>query len=119
MKNQMRYMAIERLRAGFEKRLAVVMPGLVPVRQEKGYADTATESLWLGYLMAFGGGRVMRHYKGGMYSVICHAKPEVGAAHVVVYLSLDSGEIWTRPEAEFFGTVEHEGQIIPRFKDYN
>jgi hypothetical protein len=45
-----------------------------------------------------------RHYKGGEYEVLAVARP----------LYNDSGW-WVRPHAMFFGQVEIDGRVQPRF----
>ena len=42
-----------------------------------------------------------RHYKGGIYRVLCYAKMEASEEEVVVYESLKGGIPWVRPLKEF------------------
>lgn len=57
-----------------------------------------------------------RHYKGGIYELVCEAKLEPDPAVIMmVYRSMADGVIWTRPKAVFFEMVEHEGKQVPRF----
>ena len=56
-----------------------------------------------------------RHYKGGIYDIVCEARfePEPDVI-MMVYKAADS-TIWTRRRDVFFEMVEHEGKIVPRF----
>ncbi len=40
---------------------------------------------------------VFRHYKGGLYTVVCVAKHHETSEIVVVYRSVDGGAYWARP----------------------
>ncbi|MDB5871233.1 MAG: hypothetical protein JWQ07_675 [Ramlibacter sp.] len=57
-----------------------------------------------------------RHYKGGEYEVVSVARHSETHEALVVYRPLynDSGW-WVRPHAMFFGEVEIEGRLVPRF----
>ena len=55
-----------------------------------------------------------RHYKGGVYEVVCEAILEADHTPVVVYRG-DDGATWVRPRAGFFETVEVNGVRVPRF----
>jgi diamine N-acetyltransferase len=57
-----------------------------------------------------------RHYKGGEYEVTGVARHSEMLEPLVVYRPLynDSG-LWARPHAMFFGQVEVEGRVQPRF----
>jgi len=55
-----------------------------------------------------------RHYKGGVYEVVCEATIETDLTAVVVYRGQD-GKTWVRPRDAFFGTVEVDGVRMPRF----
>ncbi len=62
-----------------------------------------------------------RHYKGGIYTVICHARSEATLREVVVYRSEATGEAWVRDRVDFFSCVHTEkpGGIeerVPRFE---
>lgn len=57
-----------------------------------------------------------RHYKGGLYELVCEARLEADpAVTMMVYRSLADGQIWTRPKQAFFEQVAHQGQSVPRF----
>ena len=57
-----------------------------------------------------------RHYKGGLYEVLGVARHSETLEPMVVYRSLynDTG-LWLRPHAMFFGLVEVQGRLQPRF----
>lgn len=57
-----------------------------------------------------------RHYKGGEYEVVGVARHSETHEPLVVYRPLynDSG-LWVRPHAMFFGGVEIDGKVQPRF----
>ncbi|MBK1891511.1 DUF1653 domain-containing protein [Undibacterium sp. 14-3-2] len=55
-----------------------------------------------------------RHYKGGVYELVCEAIQESDLGPVIVYRS-HNGSIWTRPKAVFFEMVEVDGVLVPRF----
>ena len=55
-----------------------------------------------------------RHFKGGIYEIVCEATQEVDLVPVIVYRSAN-GSIWTRPKSVFFEMVEVEGKLVQRF----
>ncbi len=55
-----------------------------------------------------------RHYKGGVYELVCEAVLEADHTQVVVYRGQD-GAVWVRPKAAFFETVTVDGVATPRF----
>lgn len=55
-----------------------------------------------------------RHYKGGVYELVCEATLEADHTPVIVYRGQD-GTTWVRPTAHFFEDIEHNGQRMPRF----
>ena len=59
---------------------------------------------------------IYRHFKGGIYEVICVATNSENLEQMVVYRSVTEPEkIWVRPLSMWSETVEHEGKIICRF----
>jgi hypothetical protein len=57
-----------------------------------------------------------RHYKGGIYEVVCEALLEADPDVImIVYRSATDGVIWTRPKVAFLEQVEWEGRMVPRF----
>lgn len=55
-----------------------------------------------------------RHYKGGIYELVCEAVLEADHTPVVVYRGQD-GVVWVRPRDAFFEAVTLDGRILPRF----
>ncbi|HTM06289.1 MAG TPA: DUF1653 domain-containing protein [Patescibacteria group bacterium] len=57
-----------------------------------------------------------KHYKGNMYQLIGIARHSETSEQLAVYQALygDFG-LWVRPLSMFQETVEHAGQIMPRF----
>jgi hypothetical protein len=55
-----------------------------------------------------------RHYKGGLYELVCIATLESDLSEMIVYRAAD-GSIWTRPRDVFFEPVEVDGTVVPRF----
>jgi hypothetical protein len=55
-----------------------------------------------------------RHYKGGVYELVCEATLEADRTPVIVYRGED-GTAWVRPRGVFFETVEVDGVRMPRF----
>lgn len=56
-----------------------------------------------------------RHYKGGIYEIVCEAKLESDPSVIMIVYKSESGLIWTRPRNVFFELVQHEGNTVPRF----
>ena len=55
-----------------------------------------------------------RHFKGGLYDLICEATLESDRSPMMVYRASD-GSLWVRPKSVFFELVEVNGQRVPRF----
>lgn len=55
-----------------------------------------------------------RHYKGGVYDLVCEAILEADHTPVIVYRGQD-GRTWVRPKAVFFELVDSGGAQVPRF----
>jgi hypothetical protein len=55
-----------------------------------------------------------RHYKGGLYELVCEATLEADLTPMIIYRAHD-GSIWARPKSVFFELVEVDGQMLPRF----
>ncbi|MFP5390265.1 MAG: DUF1653 domain-containing protein [Gammaproteobacteria bacterium] len=55
-----------------------------------------------------------RHYKGGLYELVCVATLESDLSEMIVYRASD-GSIWTRPKSVFFELVNVDGKLVPRF----
>lgn len=59
-----------------------------------------------------------RHYKGGLYELVCEATLEADLSPMIIYRAHD-GSIWARPKSVFFELVEVDGQKVPRFAPVN
>lgn len=55
-----------------------------------------------------------RHYKGGLYELVCEATLEADLSPMIIYKAHD-GSIWARPKSVFFELVEVDGKQVPRF----
>lgn len=57
-----------------------------------------------------------RHYKGGIYELVCEAVLEADHTPVIVYRGQD-GKTWVRPREDFFALVDpaDTGARIARF----
>jgi hypothetical protein len=55
-----------------------------------------------------------RHYKGGLYELVCEATLEADLTPMIIYRAHD-GSIWARPKAVFFELIEVDGLLVPRF----
>lgn len=55
-----------------------------------------------------------RHYKGGLYELVCEATLESDHSPMIVYRAAN-GSVWIRPREVFFETVEVGGKQVPRF----
>jgi hypothetical protein len=56
-----------------------------------------------------------RHYKGGIYEVICEARLESDPSVIMMVYKSEDDSVWTRPRNVFFELVQHEGKMVPRF----
>lgn len=56
------------------------------------------------------------HYKGGKYTVIGVALNEADLTKVVIYKSLEDGQLWSRPVTSFMESVLNEGHMVRRFE---
>ena len=56
-----------------------------------------------------------RHYKGGIYELVCSATLESDPAVQMIVYKAANGTIWTRPATIFFEMVNCDGQMVARF----
>lgn len=56
-----------------------------------------------------------RHYKGGIYEIVCEAKLESDPAITMIIYKAANGTIWARPSDVFFETIEIDGKTVRRF----
>ncbi len=64
-------------------------------------------------------GEQYKHFKGGLYELICEATDSETQSDLVVYKSLNDGRVWVRPKKMFFEKVKIGEKTIPRFKKLN
>ncbi len=55
-----------------------------------------------------------RHYKGGLYELVCEATLESDLTPMIVYRAAD-GSVWIRPKDVFFQLIEVDGKTVQRF----
>lgn len=60
-----------------------------------------------------------RHYKGGVYEIVCEALLESDPNITLMIYKSEEGLIWARPKDVFFETVQHQGRTVPRFAPIN
>ena len=59
-----------------------------------------------------------KHYKGGIYELVCEATLESDLTAMIVYRA-DDGSIWTRPKDVFFQWIDVDGIMTQRFAPIN
>lgn len=55
-----------------------------------------------------------RHYKGGIYELLCEATMEADHTPLIIYRAAN-GSIWARPKTVFFELLEIDGKTVQRF----
>lgn len=60
-----------------------------------------------------------RHFRNGkLYKLVCYATIEATGEEAVVYQAMyGERRFWIRPKTNFFEQVEHEGRLVPRFRE--
>lgn len=56
-----------------------------------------------------------RHYKGGLYELVCEAILESDPSVTMIVYKAANGTIWTRPASVFFEQIDVDGQRVQRF----
>jgi hypothetical protein len=56
-----------------------------------------------------------RHYKGGLYEVVCVSIQEDTLVPLVTYRSLERGYFWTRTLENWNARIRENGKFVPRF----
>lgn len=56
-----------------------------------------------------------RHYKGGIYEIVCEAKLEPDPSVIMMVYKSEDGSVWTRPKDIFFELVQYQGKTVQRF----
>ncbi len=59
-----------------------------------------------------------RHYKGGLYELVCEATLEADLTPMIIYRAAD-GTIWARPKEVFFEQLDVGGVTVQRFTPIN
>jgi DNA polymerase-3 subunit epsilon len=57
-----------------------------------------------------------RHYKGGIYELVCEAIQEADLQPAIVYRAHD-GSLWIRPKSVFFEMITINGKSVQRFTE--
>ena len=60
-----------------------------------------------------------RHYKGGIYDLVCEAMLESDPKVIMMIYRSHDGSTWARPRDVFFELVELEGKMVRRFEPIN
>lgn len=60
-----------------------------------------------------------KHFKGGIYDLICEAKLESNPQIIMVIYRSHDGSTWARPRDVFYELLEHDGKIVRRFEPIN
>ena len=56
-------------------------------------------------------GNIYRHYKGNVYKIIALAKHSETTEDLIVYQSVDNGDIWVRPQKMWNEIVDAKGTL--------
>ncbi len=56
-----------------------------------------------------------RHYKGGIYEIVCEALLESDPTVTLMIYRSHNGSIWARPKDVFFEMVQVDGKAVQRF----
>lgn len=60
-------------------------------------------------------GDLYRHFKGNLYEIMGVAKHTENQETLVVYQAVGGGELWVRPESNFWEVVDNDGVLVRRF----
>ncbi len=61
-------------------------------------------------------GAIYRHYKGMKVKVLFEAIESESKEHMVIYMHLEDGVIWSRPKHMFLENIMLNGRETERFK---
>jgi len=56
-------------------------------------------------------GKTYRHYKGNLYKIISFAKHSETCEEMIVYQSIETGDVWVRPKAMWNEWVEKANSL--------
>lgn len=61
---------------------------------------------------------LLKHYKGDLYRLLGHSTHTETEEILANYMSVKTGQLWSRPAAMFYGFVELDnGEKVQRFKE--
>lgn len=60
-------------------------------------------------------GTVWKHFKGGVYNIVCNAFHVETGEHFVIYRSRDSNQVWMRSAESWFERVQAGAKSLARF----
>lgn len=60
-----------------------------------------------------------KHFKGDIYDLICNDVKHTETGETLVVYRDVRGQMWARPESEFYGLVAVNGEFMPRFMLYH
>lgn len=62
-------------------------------------------------------GAMLKHYKGGLYTIVGFAKHTETGEDLVLYVSAtESSDVWARPKSMLFEEVTVEDEVKQRFE---
>lgn len=56
-------------------------------------------------------GKNYKHYKGNLYKIIAFAKHSETCEDMIVYQSVEHGDIWVRPQRMWNETIDEKGTL--------
>ena len=56
-------------------------------------------------------GKTYRHYKGNLYKILALAKHSETLEDMIVYQSVEKGDVWIRPRKMWNETVDNNGTL--------
>lgn len=56
-------------------------------------------------------GKIYKHYKGNIYKIIALAKHSETCEDMIVYQSVEKGDVWVRPKVMWNNVVDDRGTL--------
>ena len=56
-------------------------------------------------------GKTYKHYKGNLYKVIALAKHSETCEDMVIYQSVEKGDVWARPKSMWNNVIDDKGTL--------
>ena len=56
-------------------------------------------------------GKTYRHYKGNLYKIIAFAKHSETCEDMIIYQSVEKGDIWARPKEMWNNVIDDNGTL--------